>query len=189
MEKIFYFDCETTGLNPTVNGIHQIALIVEVNGQTKERHDFRLAPFEGDVIEQSALEISGVTTLQIMAYPNPLEVYGKIVKILDKHCEKFNKTDKMYLAGFNNHKFDNEFLRAFFKKCGNNYFGSYFWSNSLDVMCLASVSLLKVRHKMTDFKLKTVSRALGIPVDEDKLHDALYDIDLTRACLLKILGR
>ena len=33
---------------------------------------------------------------------------------------------------------------------------------------------------MTDFKLKTVAKQLGIIVDESKLHDAKYDIILTK---------
>ena len=31
-----------------------------------------------------------------------------------------------------------------------------------------------------NFKLSTVAAQLGVVVAEDKLHDALYDVDLTR---------
>lgn len=34
--------------------------------------------------------------------------------------------------------------------------------------------------KRANFKLATVSKALGIEVDDSKLHDAEYDILLTR---------
>ena len=34
---------------------------------------------------------------------------------------------------------------------------------------------------MENFKLSTVAKALGVPVDETKLHDASYDIFLTKA--------
>ena len=33
---------------------------------------------------------------------------------------------------------------------------------------------------MPNFKLSTVAKQLGVFVSDDKLHDALYDVDLTR---------
>ncbi len=33
---------------------------------------------------------------------------------------------------------------------------------------------------MNDFKLKTVGRCAGIEVDESKIHNAIYDIRITR---------
>jgi DNA polymerase-3 subunit epsilon len=33
---------------------------------------------------------------------------------------------------------------------------------------------------MENFKLMTVARTLGIEVDESQLHDALYDVKLTK---------
>lgn len=93
---------------------------------------------------------------------------------------KYNKTDKFFLVGYNNASFDNQFLRGFFLQNGDNYFGSWFWSNSVDVMVLASQYLLAERPLMPNFKLSTVAAQLGVVVSEDKLHDALYDVDLTR---------
>lgn len=46
-------------------------------------------------------------------------------------------------------------------------------------MVLASFVLRFERVELVDFKLKTVAAYFGIPVDESKLHDALYDIELT----------
>ena len=47
-------------------------------------------------------------------------------------------------------------------------------------MVLASEFLKNKRHGMKDFKLMTVAREVGIEIDEAKLHDATYDIMLTR---------
>jgi DNA polymerase-3 subunit epsilon len=47
------------------------------------------------------------------------------------------------------------------------------------VFILATQKLMEVRHTMKDFKLKTVAETLGIKIDESKLHDAMYDIELT----------
>ena len=48
-------------------------------------------------------------------------------------------------------------------------------------MVLASQYLMAERSKMKDFKQETVARELGIPIESVKLHDAKYDIELTKA--------
>jgi DNA polymerase-3 subunit epsilon len=101
--------------------------------------------------------------------------------MLAKYCDKFNKGDKFFLVGYNNKGFDNDFLRNFFKQNGDNYFGSWFWADSIDVMVLAANYLKDERHKLENFQLRTVAKYLDIKVDETKLHDAMYDIYLTRA--------
>jgi DNA polymerase-3 subunit epsilon len=51
----------------------------------------------------------------------------------------------------------------------------------MDVMILATPYLAKQRANMEDFKLVTVAKQLGIHVDDKQLHDAAYDIALTKA--------
>ena len=107
--------------------------------------------------------------------------YNQLIKLLSKYIDKYDKTDKFFLAGYNNASFDNHFLKAFFVQNGDNYFYSWFWVNSIDVMVLASQYLMAERSKMKDFKQETVAKALGIPIESVKLHDATYDIELTKA--------
>lgn len=101
--------------------------------------------------------------------------------MLAKYVDKFNKKDKFFLVGYNNAAFDNQFLRGFFLQNGDVYFGSWFWANSIDVMVLASAYLAERRPEMENFKLSTVAKFLGVSVSDDSLHNALYDIELTRA--------
>lgn len=49
---------------------------------------------------------------------------------------------------------------------GDKYFGSWFWSNSIDVMVLATPYLAAKRTEMENFKQGTVAKALGIQVDD-----------------------
>lgn len=42
---------------------------------------------------------------------------------------------------------------------------------------------------MENFKLMTVARTMGIEIDENKLHDATYDIELTRDIFYKIINK
>lgn len=179
--KLLFFDLETTGLNPAKNGVHQISGEIIIDGISKEKFDFKVQPNPKCIIEQEALDVAKVTKEQILAYPPMIDVYVKLTKMLAKYVDKFSKADKFFLIGYNNASFDNQFLRGFFLQNGDQYFGSWFWSNSLDVMVLASQHLLEERTKMENFKLATVAKQIGINVDETKLHDAGYDISLTRA--------
>ena len=179
--KLLFFDLETTGVNPGKNGIHQISGEIVIDGKTMERFDFKVQPNPKCVIEEPALQVAGVTREQVMAYPAMGDVYRQFVALLGKYVDKYKKTDKFFLVGYNNASFDNQFLRGFFLQNGDQYFGSWFWSNSIDVMVLASAKLAERRHEMENFKLATVAKFLGVHVDEDSLHNADYDIYLTKA--------
>jgi DNA polymerase-3 subunit epsilon len=178
MEKLLYYDLETTGTRFWKNGIHQISGAIVIDGEIKERFDFKVRPFSKAVIEEEALKVGNVTMEQIEKYPSMREVYSKIIAMLSKYVDKFNKKDKFHLVGYNIASFDNPFFRAFFVQSNDNYFGSWFWSDSIDVMVLASYKLRNVRHELVDFKQSSVAKYLGIEVDESKLHDAEYDIDV-----------
>jgi len=55
-------------------------------------------------------------------------------------------------------------------------------------MILASQYLIPRRAKMESFKLKRVALELGLEVDESRLHDAHYDIALTRSIYRIVTG-
>lgn len=188
MAKLFFYDLETTGVKFWKNGIHQISGCIEIDGDVKEEFNFHVKPNPACVIEDEALEVSGVTLEQINAYPDMNVVYNQIKTMLSRYVNRYDKYDKFFLVGYNNAPFDNQFFRAFFVQNNDNYFGSYFWSSAIDVMVLAANHLKSTRHTMENFKLKTVANTLGVTVDESKLHDALYDIYLTRAVYRKING-
>ena len=175
MEKLFLFDLETTGVKHWKNGIHQISGAIVIDGEIKEEFNKHVCPNPACQIEKDALNVSGVTEEQIKAYPDMLHVYQSLIQMLSKYVDKYNKKDKFHLVGYNNASFDNHFFRAFFVQNGDNYFGSWFWSDSIDLMVLASNHLRTVRSTMENFKLMTVAKQLGIEIDESKLHDASYD--------------
>lgn len=186
MLKTLFYDTETTGTNPRRNGIHQIAGIIDIDGIIKEKFDFKVQPNPHAVIEEKALEIGGVTLEQIQAYPPMRQVYNELIKILERYVDRYNKKDKFHLAGYNIRSFDDQFLRAWFVQNMDNYFGSWFWSDSLDVLVLASRALRKERATLENFKLHTVAKRFGLTVDEESLHDATYDVGLTRDIFYKL---
>ena len=179
--KLLFFDLETTGTNPEKHGIHQISGEIVIDGVMKEDFNFYVQPAPDKEIENKALSIAGITREDLAKYPPMKDVYESLVAMLDKYVDRFNKKDKFFLVGYNNASFDNQFLRKFFEDNGDKYFGSWFWSNSIDVMVLASAYLATRRPDMENFKLSTVAKTLGVDVDDESLHNALYDIRLTKA--------
>lgn len=179
MAKICFVDLETTGVMYWKNGIHQISGAIVMDGEVKEGFDFHVAPNPAAVVEEEALKVSGVTLEQVTSYPAMGQVHKEFVSMLDKYVNKYDKYDKMFLAGYNNLSFDNNFLRAWFRQNGNEFFGSYFWAGGIDVMSLALLYLMDRRKSMENFKLMTVAKEVGVQIDESKLHNASYDIYLT----------
>ncbi len=177
--KLFFFDLETTGLDNQKHAIHQISGKIIIDGIEKTKFNFKVKPFTGACIDETALKIGGVTEEQIMQYESCQANYIKLLTLIQKYVNRFDTGDKFHLVGYNNSSFDNQFLRSFFKVNKDDYFGSYFWSDSIDVMVLASNFLKYDRHNIRDFKLKTVAQWFKIEVDAKKLHDAEYDIELT----------
>ena len=186
--KLFFYDLETTGTMVHRHGIHQISGMIVIDGQIKETFDFKVAPNPAAQIDDAALAVGNVTRDQILNYPPMDQVYHQIVGMLSKYVNKFDRTDKFFLVGYNNAAFDNAFFRAFFVQNGDKYFGSWFWSNTFDVMVLATPALSAKRAEMQDFKQATVAGTLGVAVDPEKLHDASYDIVLCKAIFDKVCG-
>jgi len=178
--KVFY-DLETTGTDERKHSIHQISGCIEVDGEVVENFNFKVAPHPKAKIEQEALDVCKVTEEQIRAYPEMKIVYKQVLKMLGKYIDRYNARDKAYLIGFNNRKFDDVFFRCWFEQNGDSFFGSWFWTDSIDCIVLASQYLIGHRRRnMPSFKLKRVAKELGLVVDETRLHDAEYDIYITR---------
>jgi DNA polymerase-3 subunit epsilon len=184
----FFYDLETTGASPVKNDIHQIAGLIEINGEVVERFDIKTKPHRDAIVEPEALKVGGVTLEQIMRYQTAAEARKQLLTILSKYIDRFNPKQKAFLIGFNNRSFDDVFLRAWFERQTDPYFGAWFWSDSLDVLVLASQYLIERRAAMASFKLKAVAAELGLEVDEAKLHDGAYDIGLTRQIYRIVTG-
>lgn len=182
MRKILYFDVETTGTNAVLNDIVQLSGIIEIDGKVVDTFNLRAKPTHFDTIQREDLEVTGLTEEELKQYPDARETYQQFVAILSRHCNKFNKSDKFYPAGFNV-GFDLDFLNQFFRKQGDVYFDS--WVNWKAIDPLPFLRLLDLDGKLAleNYKLSTVCSHLGIEI---QAHDALSDITATREVILHI---
>lgn len=183
--KLCFIDTETTGTKPDIHGIHQLSMIIVAldlktgNRSLLEKVNLRMRPWNGCEYDEEALKVSNVSEEQISTYQPETEAFKQFRNVLDKHCNKFDKRDKYYFVGYNS-QFDKDMCYAWFNRCGEKYFFSYFFSNHIDVMTLVTPMLFGIRPDMLNFKLGTVSKFLNIVTEDTSLHDAMYDIEITQ---------
>jgi len=124
LKKVFWFDVETTGLDPKIHGIIEFAGLIEIDGEVVNQLSIKMQPHAGAVIEQSALDVTGITEKDIKGFMPHVTACRMIEAFLNKRCSKFDKNDKYYPAGFNV-RFDLDFLQVMFKKMDKYGLGSY----------------------------------------------------------------
>ena len=179
-EKFLWVDTETGGTNPKKNGVIQIACIYEHGERLKKSNptEFfeRLVNPVGTKLTKEALEINGHKKKKIKKYPK--DTLDKLINFLDSKVNKFDKTDKMLILGYNV-KFDLEMIHAWAKREGFEYMGSYLDWRVVDVLVLARTAhaLGLFPENPIDFKLGTICKVFGI---EEPTHDAMDDIRATR---------
>lgn len=180
--KLLFADTETTGVDPQLNHIHQISGIITDpdNSEVFEEFDLKFVPYDVENVSPEALTKCGLTFEELKGRQmTSYEAWVKFVDILSKYVDRYNSKDKMQFVAYNA-RFDTDFVRAWFKVHGDNYYGSWFWHPPICVMMEAAWQLKKKRDSFKSFRLEDLCGAAGITFDEAMAHDALYDIQKTR---------
>lgn len=179
MSKKLYYSLQTTGTEPEVHGIYQIGAIIEIDGTVKEKINMRFKPQGKAKIDNEFMTRKGMSMERLKEFPGSRTAYMAFTDILTLFIDKYNKNDKFFLIGYNNRLVHDRFLKAFMAAHGDEYFGAYFWNNTVDLVSNATTQLMEVRTKMANFKLCTVAPRLGITISEHK-YDALQDALIIR---------
>lgn len=187
MNKIIFIDTETGGVNSEKAALIQLSGIIRIDKKDVEKFNFYIKPFENSEVNEKALEVQGRTLEELKTdkYVEEKEVYKQFIKLLDKYIDKYDKTDKFIVAGYNV-RFDVDVLKAFFQRHGNNFLFSYLDSSMLDP--LYSIRLLQIAEVLPvleNNKLETWCKHFGI---ELKAHDSLEDIEATKKLIGKLIS-
>ena len=187
MNKIIFIDTETGGVNPEKSALTQLSGIIRIDKKDVEKFNFYIKPFENSEVNEKALEVQGRTLdeLKTEKYIEEKEVYKQFINLLDKYIDKYDKTDKFIVAGYNV-RFDVDILKALFQRHGNNFLFSYLDSSMLDP--LYSIRLLQIAGilpVLENNKLETWCKHFGI---ELKAHDSLEDIVATKKLIGKLIS-
>ncbi|BEO98153.1 hypothetical protein FNCP11_04690 [Fusobacterium nucleatum] len=187
MNKIIFIDTETGGVNPEKAALIQLSGIIRIDKKDVEKFNFYIKPFENSEVNEKALEVQGRTLdeLKTEKYIEEKEIYKQFINLLDKYIDKYDKTDKFVVAGYNV-RFDVDILKALFQRHGNNFLFSYLDSSMLDP--LYSIRLLQIAEilpVLENNKLETWCKHFGI---ELKAHDSLEDIEATKKLIGKLIS-
>lgn len=182
MKKICYFDTETTGTDQVKNDIVQFAYIIEIDDKIEDEGSIYIQPCSFENIEPEALQVNNLTIEQLKTFDEPKVAYNKIRGVFAKHIDKYDRSDKFVPAGYNV-RFDMDFLRQFFLKNNDVYFGSWFNYHFIDPLQLLYWLEYIGEINLPDYKLKTVCEHFDIELEA---HEALSDIKATRQ-LIKLL--
>ena len=188
--KYCYIDVETGGVDPIENPLLQLSGLIEIvsdKGTTEETFNYHIKPLDSDKVDPEALAVNNLTIEQIAEFTSSKTIYSKFTQMLGRYIDRYDRSDKFFFIGYNSHSFDMPFVREWFNKNKDPYFGSYFFYPSIDVMILAAEKLKDQRWSMANFRLATVAKVLGIDVDKGSLHDALYDVELTKKVYMEVI--
>jgi DNA polymerase III epsilon subunit-like protein len=197
--KLAFIDTETTGLDPILNDPVQIAIVYKeliLHHSTLNRFSFSftpttdhkvfyLKPINFDSVSQKALDINGFSIEKLNTFPDAKIVFTELIAFLDSKVKKYDKTDKLFPAGYSV-KFDMDMLFSLANKLHFNYLGSYFSRKTIDVYDhFRHLSLLFPSAFNDDIKLKTVCEICSVPLVS--AHDALSDITASISLFTEIM--
>jgi DNA polymerase-3 subunit epsilon len=184
MAKLIFIDTETTGFDAKKNAMIQLAAILEVDGEERSRIDLRVRPFDGAVIEESALKVNGATPEMLAEFPEEAEAFAAWVSWLEAADSIAQGVAEF--AGYNT-PFDARFVDAFHAR--NERPMSEFFNMRLpqqfDALAIARKRFSKC--DVANHKLGTIAEhVLGAEEvaafsQVNGLHNAMTDIEITRA--------
>lgn len=182
--KFLWTDTETTGLNPEVNEIIQLAGIIESPGEYAAEFSYDIKPTNFDAISEDAFSAHKITVKEMRTFRDPAEVHAKFKKLLFKYVNPFNKDDKLILAG-QNVTFDANFIDSFCKRNNDKYFRACVTSGTFDLRTMSvALEIFRNVKLFQSYTLTAICDVLNVRLDN--AHNALADIKATRECCIKI---
>ena len=176
--KLCFIDTETTGLCSKNNNIFQISAKI-TNSDASEILDginFRFVPHSLESCDPGALEKTGYTLEELGSFSvSSQQAFKVFTDWLATHVNRFDKKDKLQFIAYNA-PFDVEFIRQWFLKNNDNYFGSFFWHPAICVMQATAWFVQSVRPAFPNFQLGTICKCAELGWEEESAHDADYDV-------------
>ena len=188
MSEIFWVDCESDGLLHE-HEIIQLAFCIEhADGSFSDMYDFKIKPYNMDIIDDRALKINNITREELETYESPEVVMGKLIEILKPY--EANYYSRLTPAGYNT-CFDVSKMLNFFARVYSpthdltgNYgifykeFYKYFTNRRIDLQCMVPLIEHKIKKQFRSHKLTDVYEFF-FPDDIIEWHDATSDIYAT----------
>lgn len=162
--KLAFIDLETTGLDETLNGITQIAFILDIDGEIVEKKKYSVKPFPEDNITSEALKVQKTTFDNLFSEERmePNKALEDLVSTMGKYVNQYDKTDKFYFMAYNGESFDRPFLSAWSQKQNFKYLFSYLHFHVIDIFSMFRFYNLGKYNALPNQKLETAIKTLGL---------------------------
>jgi DNA polymerase III subunit epsilon len=185
MRKILWIDTETTGVDPTLHSIIEIAGIIDIDGAPKRYFDFFVAPHPDFEIDEKACAVHGNTIEEMKEFPQSPIVHKQLISVFGEFVDKFNKIDKFIIAG-QNIKFDLDMLSHFFMRQGDSYLGSWIdFKKRIELYDITKALQSLGFIESDSLSLGPICKEFGVKI---KAHSAASDINSTREVYYKIIN-
>jgi DNA polymerase-3 subunit epsilon len=179
-QLILWIDTETTGLDADRHALVQLACIVDdPDGNAIDEFEIFARPFRGAKISPESVEKTGWGSREFVRDPRfvpPQTAFLDLLSRLERHVNRYDHGDKFVIAG-KNVGFDVRFLRAFFLRNDDPYYGSWFHPMTIDLDTDIAKLMVYDDLRLPNYKLGTVCEAFDV---ELKAHDAMEDVRATR---------
>lgn len=175
MSNILFMDVETTGLNPEIDSVIQIAAQYYKGEERISQFETKLKPYKNN-LSLGALMTNKVSPNDLNLAQDSKTACNDFIEYLQS-IPDFTFYNKIVPAA-HNAAFDISFLKSFLK--AHNVVG---WDDffSYRVVDTAAIARFLVDVNLLDTKsvsLGILAKSLKIEVDETKQHEALYDTEL-----------
>jgi len=188
--KRVFIDVETSGLDEREHGIIQVSGKITEDDKNIAEFNFTPRLYTTDIFDKRSIESHGISeeVARSKERMSPSIIYHELKDTFNSIVGRYNRKDKMFFIAYNA-TFDDRFMRALWDKNEDKYYGSLFWWPPIDLASIAGHYLAKIRATLPNFKLKTSAKVLGISIDESRLHDSMYDIEITEEIYKKLNTR
>lgn len=179
--RYLFLDCETTGDNPSIHAMVELALRYHIHGgETHKLRSWLMRPWEGAEVSDSALQILGTTRDDLLRRPDPMIAWRHVTDYIK---ELHQPGSKLTLVGYNV-QFDERFLVQFlsYPKGPERDLSFPFWSIfQWPSRCIAQMVANALGDGWlyyTNHKLQTVADRVGVSAPPGEPHSAPYDCEL-----------
>lgn len=180
--KTITFDTETSGIDTKNDRIITCFMRAKDGDKVVFEQNWVIDP--GVEIPKEASDVHGMTTEWVREHGSK-DVRGSICEIVDQLSEF--ATSEYVVAGFN-HSFDLAILAAEYERHAGSDLRNWMpsWVRYIDPVIFSRVfdKYVKGGHQLI-----TVAKRNGIEIEEDRLHAADYDVEVTEKLIPIMLNR
>ena len=185
--NILFIDTETTGLDANKHSIIEIACAHYKDGKLQSTFQRKFVS-NTVILDMGALRVNKQNTASLLEIGKKCSEQQGAFDLMDYLLSLDNKD--LHVCGHNVH-FDVGFVKALLTKYGIEGWDQAVSYRQLDTCdrarMLIESGIITEQMGGRGAGLKTIATALGVTVDETKLHGAMYDTELCAAVYFKMI--